>query len=215
MRAKAIIVMLIAVLLGGAVLALFWNVVRSTSATNTASSAGTAAAPKTLEAPNVTFVDQILGPKDAAVTIVEFGDYVCTHCRTIEADIERLLAAQPKRLRYVWKDMPSPLHPGAETAAEAGLCAAKQGAFWDFHRALFDAQSTLDQTSLTFQAGQAGLDIETFADCLSSHATQPFIERTLDEGKALGIDALPTFFINGKRYVGALSYEELVEAVRP
>lgn len=212
MRFKPLLVILIAFALGAAVLGLFWNVIRPRS------EAGSNAAPATpvrrLEEPNITFVDQIQGPKNAPITIVEFGDYLCPHCRTAEEAVQKLLAAEPNRVRYVWKDMPAPVHAGADTAAEAGLCAAKQGAFWSFHRALFDIQGTYDETSLTFEAGQAGLDSQIFVDCLKSHETKPLVERTLDEGKALGIDALPTFFINGKRYVGALTYEELVAATR-
>ncbi len=212
MRFKPLLVILIAFALGAAVLGLFWNVIRPR--VDAASSQTSTTPARHLEEPNITFVDQIQGPKNAAITIVEFGDYLCPHCRTAEEAVQKLLATEPNRVRYVWKDMPAPVHTGADTAAEAGLCAAKQGAFWPFHRALFDIQGTYDETSLTFEASQAGLDSQSFVDCLKSHETKPLVERTLDEGKALGIDALPTFFINGKRYVGALTYEELVDATR-
>ncbi len=210
MRHKQLIVILIALTLGTAVLGLFWNVVRPSSA-ETAPTAPVST--RRLDEPTITFVDQVQGPKDAEITIVEFGDYLCPYCRTAEEAVERLLAEQPTRIRFVWKDMPAPVHAGADTAAEAGQCAAKQGAFWSFHRTLFE-QGTYDETSLAFQASQSGLDSQAFTECLSSHATKPLVERTVDEGRALGIDALPTFFINGKRYVGALTYEELVEATR-
>ncbi len=212
MRFKPFLVILIALALGGAVLILFSNVVRSTIAGNAPVIAQDKPA-RHLDAPSVTYIDQIQGPKDAEVTIVEYGDYLCPHCRTAEEAVQRLLAEQPKRIRYVWKDMPAPNHTGADTAAEAGLCAAKQGAFWEFHDALFTAAGSYDETSLTFLASQAGLDTQAFADCLASRATGPLVDRTLDEGKALGIDALPTFFINGKKYVGALTYDELLQAV--
>jgi protein-disulfide isomerase len=214
MRNKFFLILLIALALGGAVLGLFWNVVRATISGNAPVVVKTETTARTLEEPNVTFIDQIFGPKDAEVTIVEFGDYLCPHCRTAELAVQRLLAEQPSRVRYVWKDMPAPLHDGADTAAEAGLCAAKQGAFWKFHDVLFNYSGSFNETSLTFEAGQNGLDTQSFAECLRTHATRPFVERTVDEGLALGIDALPTFFINGKRYVGALTYEELLEAVR-
>ncbi|MFA5853456.1 MAG: thioredoxin domain-containing protein [Patescibacteria group bacterium] len=214
MRNKFFLILFVALVLGGAVLVLFWNVVRATISGNAPVVAKTETVTRTLEEPNVTFIDQIVGPKDASITIVEFGDYLCPHCRTAELAVQRLLAEQPTRVRYVWKDMPAPLHEGADTAAEAGLCAAQQGAFWKFHEVLFSYSGSFNETSLAFEAGQNGLDMQSFAECLRTHATRPFVERTVDEGLALGVDALPTFFINGKRHVGALTYEELLEAVR-
>ncbi len=214
MRKTFFLIIVVALILGGATLGLFWNVVRSTIAGNQPPAPVAAKTTRTLEEPNVTFVDQVTGPKDAKVTIVEFGDYLCAHCRTAEQAVQRLLAEQPTRVRYVWKDMPSPLHEGADTAAEAGLCAAKQGEFWKFHEALFNLNGSYNETSLAFEASQAGLDMQSFTECLRTRETRPFVERTVDEGLALGIDALPTFFINGKRMVGALTYEELLEAIR-
>lgn len=214
MQRKLFLIILVALVLGGAVLGIFWNVVRATIAGNTPAVVTNEQPQRTLEAPSITFVDQIIGPKDAEITIVEFGDYLCPHCRTAETQIRRLLAEQPKRVRFVWKDMPSPLHPDADTAAEAGLCAGKQGAFWEFHDALFENSGSYNETALTFMAGQSGLDAQAFAECLQTHAMRPFVERTIDEGLALGINALPTFFINGKRHTGALTYEELLEATR-
>ncbi|WKZ28965.1 MAG: thioredoxin domain-containing protein [Patescibacteria group bacterium] len=214
MQRKFFLVILIALVLGGAVLGIFWNVVRATIAGNEPVIEKNEQSVRTLEEPSITFVDQILGPKDAEVTIVEFGDYLCPYCRTSEDQVRRLLAEQPGRVRFVWKDMPSPLHPDADTAAEAGMCAGKQGAFWEFHTALFAHTGSYNETALTFLAGQSGLDAQAFAECLQSHDMRPFVERTIDEGLALGIDALPTFFINGKRHTGNLTYEELLEAAR-
>ncbi len=214
MRPKAAAVILIGLALSFAVLGLFWNVVRSVSTEPAASQTAAAAPLRHLDAPEIMTIDQSLGPKDAPVTIVEFGDYLCEHCRASEDAVEQLLAAQPKRIRYVWKDMPSPLHPGADVAAQGALCAGKQGKFWEFHRALMAAQGSIDQTSLTFQASQLNLDTQAFADCLTTQETAPFVERTTNEGLALGIDGLPTFYVNGKRYDGAMTYDELSQAAK-
>ncbi len=214
MRKKLLLILIVAFVLGGAVLWLFWNVVQATVLANRPQTRATKNVARTLDAPNVTFIDQILGPKNAKITIVEFGDYLCPHCRTSELAVRKLLSERPASVRYVWKDMPSPIHGGADTAAEAGLCAGKQGAFWKFHETLFNHSGSYDETSLTFEAGQNGLDTQAFAECLRSRSMRPFVERTVEEGLALGIDALPTFFIDGKRHVGALTYEDLLEAVR-
>ena len=214
MRFKSFLVLLVALMLGGTVLGLFWNVTRGTGAAQTPAEQRSTGPARRLDAPNITFIDQAIGPKDAQVTIVEFGDYLCPYCRTSEATVQRVLKEQPERVRFVWKDMPAPIHAGAGVAAEAGLCAAKQGDFWSFHQALFDHAGSYDETSMAFLASQQNLDTQAFTDCLSAHETRPLVERTVDEGLALGVDALPTFFINGKKHVGTLTYEALLDAMR-
>ena len=90
-----------------------------------------------IDQPFVTIVDPSTGPKDAKVTIVEFGDHACPYCKSSQASIDKLLAEHPGEVRFVWKSAPSPLHAGADTAAQAALCAGRQGMFWEYHAKLF------------------------------------------------------------------------------
>lgn len=166
------------------------------------------------EQPLITFIDPAKGPVDAAITVIEYGDYVCPFCRGAEENINRLLAVRPDAVRFVWKDLPNEMHPGADLAAEAGLCAKQQGKFWEYRDRLFAEAGFPSQTSLTLIANELGLDLPSFGQCLVSREMRPLIERNVAEAEALGIDGTPYFFINGKRYPGQLSYEQLEEAVK-
>ena len=92
------------------------------------------------------------------------------------------------------------------------MCAMRQDRFWEYHTALFDEVGQFDQASLTILANRLDLDGEAFGDCLAAHETRPLVERTITEAQALGLTGVPTFFINGARFEGAMSYEDLLQA---
>lgn len=196
---------------GFGILALYWKTVSARPEAPTAADRRPAAV-ASQQAPFVTFVDPSKGPADAAVTIIEFGDHACPHCRTAQAAVDRLMAAHPTAVRFVWKSAPSPIHPGSQTAAEAALCAARQGRFWEFHAALFERADMLDEASMAILSGELGLDTTAFVACLSNHETAPLVERTSTEARALGLTGIPTMYVNGVRYDGALTYDQLLEA---
>jgi protein-disulfide isomerase len=202
----------VALLFGGAVLVFYWRVARTSVGPRPLASAAESPV-RHLDAPEVTVADPQRGPKDAKIVIIEFGDYICPFCKAGGAAVDQLQAAYPAEVRFVWKNDPSPLHPGADVAAEAAMCAGRQGAFWPYHQKLFENQETYDETALAITANTLGLDAATFGSCLSAHDTKPLVDRTVDEGKALGVTALPTFFINGKRIEGAMTYDELLQEV--
>jgi protein-disulfide isomerase len=212
MRWKHDALIAIAILLGTGVLVFYWKVIQTTQAHQTAAVI-TAAPTKHLTAPSITYVDPSLGPKEAKHTIVEFGDYLCPYCKAGGEAIDRLVNERPNDVRFVWKNDPSPLHPGADNAAEAAMCAEKQGAFWNYHRKLFESQSSFEQAALLVTATDINLDSASFGSCLSNHDAQPLVDRTVEEGRALGITALPTYFIDGTRYEGQMTYEQLLKAI--
>jgi len=83
----------------------------------------------------------IQGPKDAKVTIVEFSDFECPFCQRAFGTVQQIQKAYPKEVRIVYKQLPlTNLHPHAQKAAEASVCAQKQGKFWEYHDTLFKAQ---------------------------------------------------------------------------
>lgn len=206
---KRNLLLLISAALGISILAFYWSVVDVEAPV--AAEVETPA-PPTMLAPFVTLIDPSKGPQDAALTIVEFGDYACPYCRTSQKAIDRLLSEHPTEVRFVWKSAPSPLHPDADTASEAALCAARQGKFWEFHERLFENAGLFDQSSMVILAGEMRLDTEAFGECLSTRATRPLVDRTVTEAKALGLTGIPTIFVGGTRFDGALSYEQLLDA---
>ena len=95
-------------------------------------------APPALKTAIATAGEPSLGPADAPVTIVEFSDYQCPHCRQSQATLKTLLRRYPGKVRLVHRDYPVPqLHPGAAAAAEAARCAGEQEAFWPYHDLLY------------------------------------------------------------------------------
>jgi protein-disulfide isomerase len=167
--------------------------------------------PEAISAPLVTIVDPAKGPRDAEATIIEYGDHSCPYCRATQEAVDALMAQHPGKVRFVWKSAPSPVHPGTDIAAEGAMCAMRQGKFWEYHARLFEL-GTYDQTSLALLADELDLDLDAFGACISSRAARPLVERTVTEAKALGLTGIPTIFVNGTRYEGALTHEQLLEA---
>src|SRR5919198_5113643 len=111
--------------------------------------------------------DHIAGANDAALVLVEYGDFQCPHCRRafpIVREVQRTLGSQ---LRFVFRHFPlTKVHPEAEHAAEAAEAAAAQGAFWQMHDRLFERQFALDDDSLVSYAAELGLDADRLRGAL-------------------------------------------------
>jgi protein-disulfide isomerase len=143
------------------------------------------------------------GPERAPVTIVVFSDFECPFCQRTEATMHALEAQYGTRVRLAWKNHPLPIHASARAAAKASLAAAEQGKFWEYHDALFAHQDALDQASLERYAKDVGLDAERFRRVMADPATEAAVARDEAEGLRLGVTGTPTFFVNGRRVIGA------------
>ena len=164
--------------------------------------------PESIAEPVITFIDPIRGKEDASVTLVEYGDYTCPLCQTLEPDLQTLIAEAPGRRRLVWKDAPNVgLHPEAFTASMAARCAQDQESFWAYHDQLMADSLVPNAERLSAIAQQIGLDATAFENCMASEITRPVVQHTLDEAFALGIESTPLFFLNGIRYSGPLTLE--------
>jgi protein-disulfide isomerase len=118
------------------------------------------------------------------------------------------------RVRLVFKDFPLDFHAGARPAAEAARCAGLAGRYWEYHDLLFVAQPDFTRDDLVRYADRIGLDREAFTACLTGSRFRDAVEQDVTEGKAAGVTGTPTFFINGRRLVGAQPVEVFQEAVR-
>jgi len=153
--------------------------------------------------------DPVRGAPAATVTIVEFGDFECPYCAQVAPTLENAISQSNGKLKLVWKDFPLPSHAQAQAAAEAAQCAARQGKFWEYHDALFQAQDNLSDIMYLSLAGEVGLNYEAFSSCLTNHATLPLVERNLAEGTSIGVDGTPFFIINGQAVSGLITPEQL------
>ncbi|MFH0902009.1 MAG: thioredoxin domain-containing protein [Pseudomonadota bacterium] len=147
--------------------------------------------------------DPVYGPLDAAVTIVEFGDFECPFTSRAAVTMRQLLMSYPGQIRLVFKHTPLPGHPHAFAAAEAAMAAHEQGRFWAFHDLLVTNRDKLDRTSLDDYARQIGLDMDRYAADLDSHKHAARIETTQSYARARGISATPMFLVNGMVIAGA------------
>ncbi|MEU5880202.1 Na+/H+ antiporter NhaA [Spirillospora sp. NPDC047279] len=149
--------------------------------------------------PPVTADDHALGPADAPVTVVEYGDFECPYCGRAEETLVRLRERYGDEVRFVFRHFPlREIHPRAVPAALVSEAAADHGLFWEMHDRLFRNQLALTDADLTRYAREFGID-NPWAD-IDRHRDR--VNRDLDEGERSGVMGTPTFFINGTIYEG-------------
>jgi protein-disulfide isomerase len=157
------------------------------------------------------------GPADALVTLVEFSDFECPFCKQVEPTLKTLLARYPRALRLVWKNYPLSQHTSARLlanfAAEAGSRGSNVG-FWAVHDELFARAGAVDDNALAELAGKAGLDGALLLSAARGGVHDSGINADLALGERLGVNATPTFFVNGRRIRGALPLDQFDALVR-
>ncbi len=162
-----------------------------------------------------------LGTPGATAVIVLFSDFQCGYCKEESTVLrQNLLATYPKEVRLYFKDYPlAQIHPWAKTAAIAGRCVFRQEApaFWDFHDWAFGNQSAITPENfkgkfLDFARGRH-LDEAKLGACLDSRATEAEVEKTMAEGRALGINSTPTMYVNGRPITAAIPWENLKQII--
>lgn len=158
--------------------------------------------------------DHVLGPADAPVTLVEYGDFECPNCRAAHEVLCRVLGRVGDRVRMVWRHFPMEnTHPHARAAALASEAAAAQGRFWPMHDRLLDGQGALEPEDLAEHAAAAGLDVDRFARDLRAGTGAERIREDFSTGVRSGVNGTPTFFVNGLRHDGGYEYGPLLAAI--
>ena len=145
------------------------------------------------------------------ISIVEYSDFQCPACGAAEPYVKEILQKYGNKTKLTYKHFPLPFHQYAAKAAEASECAGDQDKFWEYHDKLFENQNKLDVGSLKKYAQQNGLDTDLFNKCLDSGTMASRVSQDKAEAKSLGVDATPTFFVNGKKHVGVLTPEKFLE----
>jgi protein-disulfide isomerase len=159
--------------------------------------------------------DHVLGPEDAPVTLVEYGDFQCPHCRAAHFYLKNVLATMGDDMRFVFRHMPlAQIHPMAQPAAEAAEAAGAQGKFWPMHDSIYENQDLLSPALLTRLGQRLGLDMQRFVDDVNSHRFLPKVKEDFMSAVRSGAAGTPTFFINGEQYEGSYDDEALIEALR-
>ncbi|QQR47440.1 thioredoxin domain-containing protein [Myxococcus xanthus] len=147
------------------------------------------------------------GPANAKVTIVEWSDFECPFCSRVGPTLSKIKESYAKDVRVVFRHQPLPFHPNAKLAAEASHAAHEQGKFWEYHDKLFANQKAMDRASLEKYAQELGLNVAKFKAALDSGKFKAKVEADMAAGNAVGANGTPTFFINGREFVGAQPFE--------
>ena len=146
------------------------------------------------------------GSAGALVTIVAFTDYECPYSRKAERTLATLREELGDDVRVIIASRPLAIHEHAPAAARAFLAAAEQGRAEAMHTRLFADPSALDDAGLAASARAVGLDVTTFEAARSGKTTAAALARSETLADALGATGTPTFYVNGRRLLGARPY---------
>ena len=158
------------------------------------------------------------GPAKAPVTVVEFSDMQCPHCKQAEPNIEQLLAQEPD-VHFVFQNFPLPVHNWAEKAAGYVDCVgrASNDAVWKFIQKTFEEQSNITEANadekLKAIATDSGVKADEIAACAAKPETKARIAASIELGKSAGVTGTPTLFINGRAINGAAQVDVLKKIV--
>jgi protein-disulfide isomerase len=157
------------------------------------------------------------GPADAPVTLVDFSDLQCPHCKDAHPILEKLVS-ENKNVRLVFQNFPLPMHDWAAKGAAYADCVSRSSndAFWKFISSVFAAQSDITAANadekLTALADSAGVKGSDIAACAAKPETTSRVEKSVALGKALDVNSTPTLFINGRK-LPAVPYDVLQKLV--
>jgi protein-disulfide isomerase len=157
-----------------------------------------------------------LGPKDAKVTIIEFSDFECPFCQKSQ-DVNKILREKYKgKIKWVFRDYPLPFHGNAMFAHIAANCANKQGKYWEYFEELFQNTGNLSREKVLSLAAKVGLNSSEFNKCAEDASGEVVseIQSDINDGKEVGVNGTPAFFINGIMLEGAQplqNFEKIIE----
>jgi len=144
----------------------------------------------------------IKGAKNPKVTLEEFADAECPYCGRSVGLLNAVIASHPGDIAVRFRHFPLPGHQGSMLAHVALVAAGKQGKFWEMHDLIFAHQDEITRPDLIHYASEIGLDEKRFVQELNNPQSAAVVNRDRAEGETLGVDATPTFFVNGKKFVG-------------
>ncbi|MGO8790459.1 MAG: thioredoxin domain-containing protein [Terriglobia bacterium] len=166
--------------------------------------------------PSVSTADRLVRPDshttgnpNSAVTVVEFGDFECPVCGREAPVVREIRAKYANQIRFVFRQFPLiHSHPFSERMAEASECADEQGKFWEAVDEIYSHQTDLTDEGLKRDAAAIGLDQSKFDQCLASGSAAARVKRDREDGKVLGVNATPTFFIGRQVIAGVPDFDE-------
>jgi protein-disulfide isomerase len=154
------------------------------------------------------------GAASGKVTLVEFADYECPHCKRLQPVLRQILDEFKGDVKLYFKHYPLPQHTNARLAAEAAVAAQKQGKFWQYEDKLWANQDNLSPAEMEKYAKESGLDVAKFRQDLDDKTTKERVQKDRVDGSTLGLSSTPTLYINGREYTDARDTESLREWIK-
>jgi len=139
------------------------------------------------------------GNKDAKVQIVEFADFECPACKANSPIINEVANLYGSKIVFYYRHFPLSQHQFSLVAARAAEAAGKQGKFWEMHDKIFANQSILSNDLFYKLAKEIGLDETQFKKDMASKEIKDIVAKDKKDAIALGVNATPTFYLNGKK----------------
>ncbi|MEM7436418.1 MAG: thioredoxin domain-containing protein [Myxococcota bacterium] len=152
------------------------------------------------------------GSPMAPVTIYEFSDFQCPHCRLAAPYLKQVVDESNGKVKLVFKQYPLSGHPKAREAAKAAVAADRQGKFWEMHDMIFLNQDKLGGVNFEDYAKKLGLDVKRFVADMNSKEVEAKIDADREEGKKAGVDSTPSIYVNDRRYI--FPPDKLAEYIR-
>lgn len=137
------------------------------------------------------------GPADASVYLVEFSDFQCPACKSFAPIVDEITATYKDKLLFAYRHFPLDQHQFAVKTALASEAANEQGKFWEMYRYLFDNQEKFTDELIAAAGKEVKLDEKKYAEALSQEKFKDKIFKDAGDGKRFGVNATPTFFLNG------------------
>jgi protein-disulfide isomerase len=153
------------------------------------------------------------GKDDAKVTIVEFADYQCPHCKEAVDGFKKITEKMKNKVKFYYIDFPINPSGVSRIVAEGSHCATEQSKFWEYHYKAFEGQAALDKDSPTKLAKELKLDEAKFKACMDANKGKALVEKGRTEGERIGVSGTPYIVINGERYLGAHTVEALTKEI--
>lgn len=138
-------------------------------------------------------------PDDSNVTIIEFVDYNCPHCRITHPVVEEVLSLR-KDIYYIARPI-GPLSDDSKELVKITLAAGLQGKFWDLHNDFLSHRGAIGRTYIEKKAGELGLDIDKLYADAQSEDIQKLFDENVTAASVLGVKYIPTFMINKTIFV--------------
>jgi protein-disulfide isomerase len=163
--------------------------------------------------------DYTKGNANASVVLVEYLDFECEACGAYYPLVKRLSAEYGEKVLFVSRYFPLPGHKNGMTSALAVEAAGKQGKYWEMHDILFENQrdwgerESSDSAIFEAYAEQVGLNMEQFKQDVNSKEVKNRVTRDRNEANRLGVNATPTFFLNGEKIQNPRGYEAFVALI--